>query len=172
MIHIYTGDGKGKTTAAMGLAFRASGHGMKTLFVSFLKDGASGEVCAAKETECITVRCCQTSVQGFFCNLTEEERCRLKGETQKGFLCAVQSLAEKQYDILVLDEIAGALTNGLLEEKDVIEFLSVYGQTIELVLTGRNFSAEILALADYVSEIKEIKHPYQTGAMPRKGIEF
>lgn len=172
MIHVYTGDGKGKTTAAMGLAFRAAGHGMKTLFLSFLKDGASGEVRAAEKSDCITVRCCQTTVQGFFCDLTEEERRRLKTETQKGFLYAMQYLTGKKCDVLVLDELAGAMTNGLLEEKDVIEFLTMYGRETEIVLTGRNFPESVLALADYVSEIKEIKHPYQTGAMPRKGIEF
>jgi len=172
MIHIYTGDGKGKSTAALGLAFRASGHGMKTIVLSFLKDGTSGEVKAAQNSECIYVKCCQTEVQGFFWNLSDEEKIKLKTETQRGFLFGMQCADGKRCDILVLDEVAGAISNGLLEEKDVLEFLVMYGQDMEIVMTGRNFPESMIALADYVSEIREVKHPYHDGAEARKGIEF
>ncbi len=172
MIHIYTGDGKGKSTAALGLAFRASGHGLRTVILSFLKDSTSGEVAAAEHVEDIYIRCCQTTVRGFFWNMSETDRACLKAETQKGFLFGLQCARGKRCDILVLDEIAGAITNGLLDEKDVIEFLTVYGGDMEIVMTGRDFPEALLELSDYVSEIKEIKHPYQKGATPRIGIEF
>ncbi len=172
MIHVYTGNGKGKTSAALGLAMRGAGHGMKTLFLSFMKDGTSGEVCMAERTEHIRIVCCQKTVQGFFWNMTEQEKLKLKTETQKGFMFGMQCAGEKQCDILVLDELAGALSNQLLSEKDVLEFLALFGQKMEIVLTGRDFPDSVLALADYVSEICEIKHPYKQGATPRKGIEF
>lgn len=172
MIHIYTGDGKGKSTAALGLAFRASGHGLRTVVLSFLKDGTSGEVSAAEHVEDIYIRCCQTTVRGFFWNMSEADRACLKDETRKGFLFGLQCARGKRCDILILDEIAGALTNGLLDEKDVIEFLTVYGGEMEIVMTGRDFPESLLELSDYVSEIREIKHPYHKGTAPRIGIEY
>ena len=172
MIHIYTGDGKGKSTAAMGLVFRASGHGMKSVVLSFLKDGTAGEVKAAQDSENICFLCCQTKVKGFFWNLTDAEKATLKLETQKGFLFGMQCAGGKRCDLLVLDEIAGAISNGLLEEKDVSEFLMTYGQEMEIVMTGRNFPDSLIALADYVSEIREVKHPYYKGEQARKGIEY
>ena len=172
MIHIYTGNGKGKTSAALGLAFRSAGHGLKTVFLSFLKDGTSGEVRAAEKMDFIHMRCCQTMVQGFFWNMTEAERAKLKTETQKGFLFGMQCAQGNRCDMLVLDELGGALSNGLLLESDVLDFLNAFGQKMEIVLTGRNFPEAVLSVADYISEIHEIKHPYQNGGAARKGIEF
>lgn len=172
MIHIYTGNGKGKTSAAFGLAFRASGHGMKTVALSFLKDGCSGEIKAAEQSEHIFVRCFQTTVQGFFWNMTESEKMKLKTETQKGFMFGLQCAARKNCDILVLDEVAGTIANGLLSEQDVKTFLVEYGQKMEIVMTGRDFPKSLLELADYVSDLRQVKHPYQKGIPPRKGIEF
>lgn len=172
MVHIYTGNGKGKTTAALGLAFRAAGRGLKTEFLSFLKDGNSGEALLSGDVPNINVQCFQTSVKGFFWDMTEPEKIRLKTETQRGFLRGMQCAKNKLCDVLVLDEIAGCLTNGLLEEKDVAEFLRVYGQEIEIVLTGRDFPESLIAAADYVSEIQAVKHPYETGSRARIGIEF
>ena len=172
MIHVYTGDGKGKTTAAVGLALRGAGHGLKTVFLSFLKEGTSGEVCAAASMGHLDIKCYQTTVHGFFCNLTPEEKIRLKTETQKGFLFAMQCAKEKSCHTLVLDEIAGALTNGLLSEQDVLAYLSAYGKDMEIVLTGRNFPESILDMADYISEIHAKKHPYENDTPARKGIEF
>ena len=172
MIHIYTGDGKGKTTAALGLALRAAGRGLKTEFLSFLKDGNSGEVSLCKSISGINVQCFQTTVKGFFPQMTEPEKIRLKKETQKGFLFAMQCAKDKCCDLLVLDEIAGCLKNRLLEEKDVTDFLRVYGKEIEIVLTGRDFPDAILNIADYISEINARKHPFDVGEKARIGIEF
>ena len=172
MIHIYTGDGKGKTTAALGLALRAAGHGMKTQVISFLKDGASGEALLGETVPSICVSCFQTTVQGFFWQLSEPERIKVKTETQKGFLRGMQCAKNQLCDILILDEIAGCLTNGLLDVKDVLAFLHTYGNALEIVLTGCSFPPSVLACADYVSEIVAKKHPYENGAMPRKGIEY
>lgn len=172
MVHIYTGDGKGKTTAALGLSFRAAGRGRKTVFLEFLKDGNSGEVLLAKSVPNIEIRCFQTSVGGFFWNMTETEREKLKTETRAGFSYAEQCAKNGLCDVLVLDEIAGCIANGLILENDVLSFLKAHGQNIEIVLTGRDFSYEILSAADYVSEIRAVKHPYEMGTAPREGIEF
>ena len=172
MVHIYTGDGKGKTTAALGLSFRAAGRGRRTVFLEFLKNGNSGEVLLAKSVTNIEIRCFQTSVDGFFWNMTETEREKLKTETQAGFSYAKQCVQNGLCDMLVLDEIAGCIANGLILENDVLSLLNAHGQSIEIVLTGRDFSNEILSAADYVSEIRAVKHPYETGTAPREGIEF
>ena len=172
MVHIYTGEGKGKTTAALGLSFRAAGRGLRVVFLEFLKDGNSGEVLLAKSVPNINIRCFQTTVNGFFWNLTEPEQEELKAETQEGFEFAASCAANRLCDLLVLDEVAGCIANGLLSEPDVLAFLKNYGNTLEIVLTGRDFSNKMRSAADYVSEIRAVKHPYETGMAPREGIEF
>ena len=172
MVHIYTGAGKGKTTAALGLSFRAAGRGRKVLFLEFLKDGNSGEVLLAKSVPNIDIRCFQTTVGGFFWNMTEAEKEKLITESQTGFSYAVQCAENGLCHMLVLDEIAGCIANGLILEDDVLRFLKAYGQSTEIVLTGRDFSEALLSAADYVSEIHAVKHPFETGIPPREGIEF
>lgn len=172
MVHIYTGDGKGKTTAALGLSFRAAGRGLRVAFLEFLKDGNSGEVLLAKSVPNMNIRCFQTTVNGFFWNMTEPEREELKAETQAGFAFAANCAANRLCDMLVLDEIAGCIANGILSENDVLALLKNYGKTLEIVLTGRDFSQEMRLVADYVSEIQAVKHPFDTGTAPREGIEF
>lgn len=172
MVHIYTGDGKGKTTAALGLCFRAAGHGRKILFFEFLKDGSSGEVSAAESVPGFEICCVQTTVCGFYWNMTEQEREKLKAETQAGFSAAISCALKRQCDVLVLDEVAGCMTNGLLLPSDVLAFLETYGKKMEIVLTGRDFPDTVLSAADYVSHIHAVKHPFEMGMPPREGIEF
>lgn len=172
MIHLYTGDGKGKTTAALGLALRASGHGMITEVLCFLKDGASGEVCAGKHLPGVNVTCYQTQVQGFYWELDETQKQNVKMETQKGFLHAMKCASRGLCHVLILDELAGCLSNGILSEKDVLDFLRTYRDEMEIVLTGRDFPRSIRLEADYISEINAVKHPYTKGIGPRVGVEF
>lgn len=172
MIHVYKGDGKGKTSAALGLALRAAGRNKRVLFVSFLKDGNSGEVLMEDSLKNISFCCCQKTVCGFFWELSEGERLKLKTETQKGLFYAQTLAAKKACDVIVLDELSGCITNGLLREEDVLFFLNTYKDTIELVLTGRTFPESVLGIADYISDIRAEKHPYDKGILPREGIEY
>ncbi len=166
MIHVYTGDGKGKTTAAVGLAVRFAGSGKRVAIFQFLKDGTSSELCILKNAN-INVIPCQTETKGFFWNMKDDEKEKLKEETCKNF-CLVEKLVE-DYDMIVLDELAGVITNGLVELGEIVEFLNTCSK--EIVITGRNVPEEIINKADYVSEIKCVKHPFDCGGA-KKGIEY
>lgn len=167
MIHVYTGDGKGKTTAAIGLAVRFAGSGKRVAIFQFLKDGTSSELCVLKNAN-ITVTPCQTETKGFIWNMSEQEKESLKEETCKNF-CLAKEQAEN-YDMIVLDELAGVIDDGLVKLAEVVEFLNTCRK--EIVITGRNVPEEIIKMADYVSEIKCIKHPFQCGVGAKKGIEY
>jgi len=172
MIHIYTGDGKGKTTAAIGLAIRAAGHGKRIYFVQFLKGRETGELEILKKIPNITVHRVNPDLQKFFYQLSMEEKEILCRKVQEGWRGICKELREEKYDILILDEIMAVLSNGLLGLEDLLEFINNKVPQLELVLTGRNAPEELLKLADYVTEMKMLKHPYQEGVPARKGIEF
>ena len=167
MIHIYTGDGKGKTTAACGMALRAAGRGMRVLVVQFLKSGNSGEICAFENFSGITVMSAET--KGFLWDMSEEEKQETKSEHEKLFKTAAERALD--FDVVVFDEILGAISAGMIDETKVIEFLKT-GPELEIVLTGRDASEKLIELADYVSEIKCIKHPMEKGVPARRGIEY
>ncbi len=169
MIHIYIGDGKGKTTAAIGLSVRYAGSGKKVRIFQFLKDGSSSELCFLKNTD-ICVTPCQTRVKGFFWDMCDEEKNDLKKETEENFCSAEKAL--KNCDMVVLDELSGAIFNGLISVEKVTALLTKYADTKEIVITGRSLPDEILKMAHYVSEIKSIKHPFENGGKAQKGIEF
>lgn len=170
MIHTYIGDGKGKTTAATGLAVRYAGCGKKVEIVLFLKDGTSSE-CELLKNMFINVSSFMNPDSKFFWEMNEEEKCILKQEMQKAFSYAV-NLAENDVDMIVLDEICGAVENGLIEKEELITFLNKYGKEKEIVITGRTVCDEIIAISDYVSEIRKIKHPFDEGKTAKKGIEY
>lgn len=170
-VHIYCGDGKGKTTAATGLAVRACGCGKKVLMTRFLKTDHSGEVSALLQLPGITVTPCEKSF-GFFSQMTdqqEKEACVYYDQLLKSTLNKARI---GEYDMLILDEIMAVCNYGLASEIDVLNFLKTRPEGLEVVLTGRNPSAEFLEAAEYVSEIKKVKHPYDKGIMARRGIEY
>lgn len=170
-VHIYCGDGKGKTTAATGLAVRACGCGKKVLVTRFLKTDHSGEVTALLQLPGITVTPCEKSF-GFFSQMTaeqKEEACVYYDQLLKATLKKAET---GEYDMLVLDEIMAVCNYGLADETAVRNFLKQRPEGLEVVLTGRNPSKELLEAADYVSEIKKVKHPYDKGIMARRGIEY
>ncbi len=170
-VHIYCGDGKGKTTAAIGLAVRASGCNKRVLIARFLKTDHSGEVLALHSLSAITVMPCERSF-GFFTNMTEEQK-KEAGIYYSELLDAVlKKAAEESFDLLVLDEIMAVCNYGLVDEDKVLRFLSDRPEMLEVVLTGRNPSPRLIDQADYVSEIKKIKHPYDRGVNARRGIEY
>ncbi|MEY8356336.1 cob(I)yrinic acid a,c-diamide adenosyltransferase [Lachnospiraceae bacterium 54-53] len=170
-IHIYCGDGKGKTTAAVGLAVRAAGCRKKVLITRFLKTDHSGEVRALGKLPEIKVTPCEQSF-GFFSGMSDEIKREAKAYYSELLETTLKQAADGDYDLLVLDEIMAVCNYGLVEEKRVLEFLAARPEGLEVVLTGRDPSAELVETADYVSEIKKVKHPFDRGMKARQGIEF
>lgn len=171
LVHIYCGDGKGKTSAAVGLAVRAAGRGMKVLAVRFLKTENSGEVEVLRSIPGITVTPCDRTF-GFVFRMNEEQKREATLYYQKRFEDAAQEAVQGQYDLLILDEIMASCNYGMVQEQSVVEFLKNRPSGLEVVLTGRDPSDHLLELADYVSEICMRKHPYEKGIPARLGIEF
>lgn len=169
MVHIYCGDGKGKTTAATGLAIRSVGSGNKVLFVQFLKDGMSSEMGVLNSIDGIECRFYSKQL-GFYKSMTEEKKEIARREYQKLLEEAV--FETPWYDMIILDEIISTYQYGFVHSQDVLNFIQENGKDKEIILTGRNPARELVELADYVSEIKKIKHPYDQGMMARKGIEY
>ena len=170
-VHIYCGDGKGKTSSAVGLAVRASGRGKKVLIVRFLKTEDSGEVEVLRKIPGITVTPCDRTF-GFVFRMNEEQKREAGAYFQSRFENAVKTAGEDGVDLLVLDEILASCNYGMVREDDVAEFLRNRPAEMEVVLTGRDPSDRLIALADYVSEIKMVKHPYTQGIGAREGIEY
>lgn len=170
-VHIYCGDGKGKTSSAVGLAVRASGRGKKVLIVRFLKTEDSGEVEVLRKIPGITVTPCDRTF-GFVFRMNEEQKREAGAYFQNRFENAVKTAVEDGVDLLVLDEILASCNYGMVREDDVAEFLRNRPAEMEVVLTGRDPSDRLIALADYVSEIKMVKHPYTQGIGAREGIEY
>ena len=171
LVHIYCGDGKGKTSAAVGLAVRAAGRGMKVLVVRFLKSENSGEVEVLRSIPGITVTPCDRTF-GFVFRMNEEQKAEAARYYQKRFETAVEEAVTGNYDLLILDEILASCNYGMVQEESVLEFLHTKPAGLEVVLTGRDPSEKMVEQADYVSEIHMVKHPYQKGISARKGIEF
>lgn len=169
LIHIYCGNGKGKTTAAIGLAIRAAGAGKRVVFAQFFKDGSSSEISVLKAVENIQTVHCNT-VRGFWKRMDDAQKVKASKD-YTNFFSEIIKLA-KDADLLVLDEIISACNHGTVAEAAVLDFLCDKPKNLEVALTGRNPSETLLELADYVSEIKKVKHPYDCGIAAREGIEF
>ena len=169
LIHIYCGDGKGKTTAAIGLAIRAAGAGQRVVFAQFFKDGSSSEISVLKAVGNIQAVHCNT-VRGFWKRMDDVQKAKASKD-YTSFLAEIIVLA-KDADLLVLDEIISACNHGTVTEATVLDFLRDKPNNLEVALTGRGPSETLLKFADYVSEIKKVKHPYDCGIAAREGIEF
>lgn len=172
LIQVYTGNGKGKTTAAVGQGMRAAGSGNRVYMIQFLKSGHTGEISTLKRLEPDFMLFRFEKQRDFFWKLSEQEKLDLKKEITAAFEFAVASVRDGKCDVLILDEIMGAIGNGLLPAKEVEEFLKSKPESVEIILTGRNVPDSILSLADYVSDINCVKHPFQRGIAARKGIEY
>lgn len=171
MVHIYYGDGKGKTTAAIGLAVRAAGSRMKVLFVQFLKTEFSGERHTLSHTENISLTFCPLELN-FTYNMDTAEKAKASVTFRKIFDDAVTTVLTEKYDMIVLDEIFSAISADMISESAVYEFVTNAPKNIEVVMTGHNPPQKIMELADYITEMKKIKHPYDKGVQARFGIEF
>ncbi|HHW39937.1 MAG TPA: cob(I)yrinic acid a,c-diamide adenosyltransferase [Syntrophomonadaceae bacterium] len=172
LVQVYTGDGKGKTTAALGQAFRSIGRGLKVCMIQFLKGSSTGELNSVKKVEPDFQIFRFEKNRGFFWTLSDEEKRELKQEVETGFEFAKRLLAEGKCDILILDEIMAVLHNKLLAVEKVCDLIRNKPEHVELILTGRNAPQEIVELADLVTEMREIKHYYDKGIPARKGIEL
>jgi cob(I)alamin adenosyltransferase len=170
LIHLYCGDGKGKTTAALGLAVRAAGSGFRVLVVQFLKSHRTGELAVMENIPNIEV------IRGkegaaFSFSMTEEEKEKTRLVHDDNLKTAIILAASGKCDMLILDEAVGAYARGLLDQGALEVFVRSKPEELELVLTGRNPAEWMIDCADYVSEIKKIKHPYEKGIPARVGIE-
>ena len=165
--HIYCGDGKGKTTAALGLAIRMAGAGGKVGILQFLKNGSSSEFEVLRHIPNISILQ-GAKVNGFVFTMTELEKERLKKEQN----AALESAFSKSFDLLVLDEALGAFETNTLDISLFLKLIQIKAGSTEIVLTGRNAPPEIAKKADYISEVVKIKHPFDIGIAARKGVEY
>jgi cob(I)alamin adenosyltransferase len=169
MLEVYTGDGKGKTTAALGLALRATGHGWSVLVIQFMKGSPDyGEITAARGVKGLTV--VQTGLATFVekGNPSSEDL----SEARRGLALAREALAAHRHRLLILDEINVAVDYGLVKLDDALALIDACPEDVELVFTGRGAKPAVLARADLVSEVREVKHPYQKGFVSRVGIDY
>ena len=171
LIQIYCGEGKGKTTAAIGQAVRSAGCGLSVVFVRFLKTDCSGELTSLERIPGIRLIPCERNF-GFFWNMSDEQKKEAQQSYTALFRKAWDMAVKEGYDVLVIDEFMSAYNHGLIEQKQALECLMKRPDCLEVVLTGRNPGEELLKLADYVTEMKKIKHPFDQGIPARKGIEL
>ncbi len=169
LVHLYCGEGKGKSTAAAGLALRAAGAGKRVIYAQFFKDGSSSEIGPLGRLPEVTVCVCPTRF-GLYRRMTEEK----KAEAAAAYRALFAEAAEKagEADLLVLDEAVSACNHGILEEEALLGFLRTRPEKLEVVLTGRAPSQALLDAADYITEMVKRRHPFDRGIPARKGIEF
>jgi cob(I)alamin adenosyltransferase len=206
LVHVYTGHGKGKTTASLGLAMRAIGQGFKACMIQFLKGGKyTGEYITAHTNldgleiyqfgkECVKLDT-QLKLDGFSKNImrpaTDGDSTMIRGvsfcgdcracftigetekqDTLKGLAFAKKTVASGEYDLIILDEICSAINQGLIRADEIVELAKSRPPGTELVFTGRDAPKELLEIADYVSKIEPVRHPYEKGIEARRGIEY
>jgi cob(I)alamin adenosyltransferase len=169
MIQVYTGDGKGKTTAALGQAMRAMGHGMRVFMVQFMKGRTYGEL-----------KLCRERLPGMVIQMSGRDEFVRKGDPEEvdlrlareGWEKAREVITGGEYQVVILDEINIAIDYGLLPLGEVLDLLREHSRDLEIICTGRYAPPELMELADLVSEVREVKHPYQRGEPMREGFEF
>jgi len=175
LVQIYTGDGKGKTTAAFGLALRAAGQGNKVLIYQFLKPSSLdiGERFAL-QLGAVRIRVEALDVEWDMAKSFEDTKqvAEAKAAISEALERIAQTAEKRFYDLLILDEIVFCLSKGLAKLEDIKSIIDKRDPAVEIVLTGRDATKELIALADLVTEMKKIKHPFDKGISARRGIEF
>ena len=170
LTHIYYGNSKGKTTCCVGLSVRASGAGKKVLFIQFMKTGKSNEVRALEQLPGIEVLEAPR-MKKFSFNMSEEEIEEMREANDQTFAEAAEK-ARGGFDLFVMDEALNAIQKRILDEGLLLAFLDGKPDGLEVVMTGRHPDDPLLERADYVTEFRKVKHPYDKGILARKGIEF
>ena len=169
-ILIFTGNGKGKSTAAFGMATRAAGHDHRILILQFMKsDSSTGELVSLRDKLGIDMR--QMGL-GFVPKPDHPKYPAHKDAAQKAFMVACEAMQSGNYDLLILDEICGTVAAGLISEQQVLDALADSSAALNIVLTGRNATAAMIEMADTVTEMVPHKHALETGIPAREGIEF
>ena len=168
-IHIYYGDGKGKTTAAVGLAVRAAGSGLKVLFFQFLKDNSSNERKILEALPGVTCLPGREPVK-FVSKMNGDERIEFRHYNNKALDAIIKCCGP--FDMLILDEALCALNLEVLSEEKLISFIQHKPRGLEIVMTGPRLPDNLLEMADYVTEVRKVKHQFDLGRSARKGIEF
>ena len=170
MIHLYIGNGKGKTTAALGLAVRAAGWGKKVFFSQFLKSTKTGEGIFLSKLDGIVFYRPYMRNQGFIWNMDAKAIEETKEDLFKGLNKIKKLIKNEEYSVIVLDEILDVIECGFLSEESVFEIIN--SKDAEFILTGRNASDKLKDKADYITNMVKEKHPYDIGIHARKGIEY
>ncbi len=171
MIHIYIGDGKGKTTAAIGLVIRNLGHDGKILFAQFLKNSETGEVKVLTKLNGITFIRPRMRHKGFIFNLNDNQFNEIKEDLEKGFREIKEIIYNNRFSLIVLDEILDAIEFGFLSEEAVIAVFDKFPAT-EFIITGRKATQAMKEKADYITIMNKEKHPFDRGIKAREGIEY
>jgi cob(I)alamin adenosyltransferase len=166
-VQVYTGDGKGKTTAALGQALRASGHGMHTYIGQFMKGSQYGELDALRNNTHITIE----QYGDVDCIRREDVTQEHISQAHSGLKRAQEALLSGRYDLVILDEINVAIWFNLLTVEEVLTFLDQRPENVEVILTGRRAPPQLIERAHLVTEMREVKHYFQQGVVARDGIE-
>lgn len=181
LVHVYTGDGKGKTTSSLGLALRAIGNSLSVHMIQFLKSGYTGELYSAKKLGFTIDQFGVDALKEKQKNIPEfadrtgtfvfNPDIKEKDAAMEGWSHAKKIIRSGDYDVVILDEINCVLEKKLIPLEEVLEVVKSHGK-VELILTGRDAPKELIEAADYVSVISRVKHPWQKGIIARKGIEY
>lgn len=171
MIHLYYGDGKGKTTAAMGQALRFVGYGRKVLVVQFLKGSCSGEIIALQKLPQVTVLR-NSKDYGFFAFASPIDREKMTRENNENLTFALENIQRKSFDLVVLDEVVDAVKIGALSQELYEKTLDASPEGVELILTGHSAEMSVVKRCHYVTCMTKVKHPYDNGTKAREGVEF
>jgi cob(I)alamin adenosyltransferase len=171
LVHLYFGDGKGKTTAAIGLGLRACGRGKKVLLVQFLKDYDSGEIIALENFNDSFRILKGEPVKKFIRSMNADEKEKTMKNQHQMFKTAVQTICAESYDMIILDELVDAVNLEIVGMNEVEDFVKAKSENLEVVITGHNPKEDFFDLCDYITEIKKIKHPFDKGICARMGIE-
>ena len=171
MLHIYTGNGKGKTTSAIGIAVRAAGAGLAVCFMQFLKNGNSSEIAMLKKLNIMTM--CAECCNKFTFQMNKEELSALAERHDEQLSAAEKLIAGGTVQLLVFDEVIAAYNSGLLDRALLLRVIDAAGAAgCEIILTGRDAPPELSEKADYLTYMQEVSHPYKKGISARKGIEY
>lgn len=171
LIHLYCGDGKGKTSIGIGMAIRCAGNDEKVLVAQFMKADTSSELKILKEIANITVLPNEKTF-GFIWNMTMEEKHQAKNYFSDRLKKVIELATKENYRMVVLDEVVDAYNMEMINQEELLQFLKEKPEELEVVMTGRNPDENIISLSQYYSNIQKEKHPFDQGVKARKGIEF
>ena len=168
IVMLFTGNGKGKTTASLGAGMRAAGHGARVFMIQFMKGRLYGEIAASASIDGFTI---EQHGRDEFVDPESPEKIDVE-LARKGWNRALEVIESEDPDLLILDEINIAISFGLIDVEEVLKMIINRPEELDIILTGRYAPDELIELADTVTEMKEIKHHYNSGIQMRKGIEY